>query len=151
MHPLIELWNARCGALPKVRVETPDRTRLIEKAMKACPDMDKWAEAIDRIAASAYCNGINDSGWRASFRFLLNERTLANALEGVYDDRSCMSKTPTSAPRDAPWTPPEWFCRRVLTPYNRKHELSVVQKKWLDAYLLHEPIPDEMPEEMEGK
>ena len=107
MNPLIDLWNARCGPLPKVRVETPDRLRLIEKALKVCPDMDKWAEAIDRIAASAYCNGINDSGWRASFRFLLNERTLANALEGMYDDRTPVIRYGSFDPTVGKPLPPE--------------------------------------------
>lgn len=152
MHPLIEMWNAACGALPKVRKESPVLSGLIARRMAEHPDIEQWREVIRRIAASAYCNGINDAGWRASFRFLLNERTFRYAMAGTYDDRPIYQPfgpdTTRAVIHNGIDPLPEWFCRHVLAPYNRKRELSVAQKKWLDIYLLNEELPQEKPEDI---
>lgn len=95
MNLLIVLWNAHSGPLAKVRVSTASRTAKIAKRLKACPDLTLWQEAIERIAASRWCRGENPNGWRATFDFLLQEQTLARALEGVYDDRTIQATRPS--------------------------------------------------------
>ncbi len=88
MSPLIALWNAESGALPKIRRASPKLAALVDLRMAEHPDLAEWREVIRRIASSPYCNGVNEAGWRANFRFLLNERTFRYALAGTYDDRT---------------------------------------------------------------
>ncbi len=44
-------------------------------------------EAIGKIEASPFCTGRTEQGFKATFDFILQNKTLAGALEGKYDNR----------------------------------------------------------------
>jgi hypothetical protein len=44
-----------------------------------------WREALDRAAASPFCRGENDRGWRADVDWFLRPDTATKILEGKYD------------------------------------------------------------------
>lgn len=87
LHWLARLWNEECGALRKCEGVSEARMRKIRSRLKEKKDPDFWRAVVRRIAASAFCGGKNDRGWRADFDFLLKPDTAERVLEGKYDDR----------------------------------------------------------------
>lgn len=90
---LASLWNDNCGELPKVQKLSPKRKVKAASRLKAEPSPEYWESVIKRIAASDFCNGDNNSGWKADFDFLVQPDTHLKALEGKYDNRLGGSKT----------------------------------------------------------
>lgn len=82
-----ELWNANCGALPRIRRLSADRLRTWQVRWREEPDEGFWVNAIKRVAASPFCNGENDRGWRANIDFLLRQGRANRAQEGLYDGK----------------------------------------------------------------
>ena len=65
-HWLAELWNSHRGKLPFCRIPvSPQRLKLIKARVKSEPDPKVWADVIQRLAESRFCNGENDRGWVA--------------------------------------------------------------------------------------
>ncbi len=88
---LAETWNRlRAPGQPEVRVALltsgSPRWRSAQARLVEVPDADHWTEVIRRIAASPFCRGENDRGWKADFEFMLRRETHIKALEGKYDD-----------------------------------------------------------------
>lgn len=50
--------------------------------------INKVYEAIQRCAASSFCNGHNERNWKADFDFVFNANKMARILEGKYDDET---------------------------------------------------------------
>ena len=89
---LAEAWNEhRHPSQPEVKPETltagSKRWNQAKSRLADNPSMDYWVEIIKRIAASNFCRGDNDRGWRASFGFLVQPETHIKATEGAYDNR----------------------------------------------------------------
>ena len=89
-NDLASLWNEVCGnLLPKVSKLTGKRkqhanARLAEKDRSP----DWWRAYFARIAASSFCRGENQRGWRADFDFATrSEDVVVSVLEGKYDNR----------------------------------------------------------------
>lgn len=78
--------HASKAGLPVPRKVTADRRRKIEARIREHGE-DAWAEACRRMAASAFCRGENDRGWRADLDFLCQPKSFNGLLEGKYDDR----------------------------------------------------------------
>jgi hypothetical protein len=85
---LMEAWNAgttlpiaRCAKL------TDGRRRKATARLKALP-LDDWRLVIERIEQSAFCHGVSDTGWVASFDWLLQADVPTKVMEGKYDDRA---------------------------------------------------------------
>lgn len=85
--PLETFWNTRSGNLPKIREVTAKRQRKWRALWREKPDEAYWASVIDRVSASAFCNGQNDRGWRADIDFFLQPDTHVKVLEGKYDGK----------------------------------------------------------------
>jgi hypothetical protein len=86
--PLVQIWNQESGPeLPKVRECSPKSKR--EKAANARwqerPNPDEWKEAIRKINSNPFLRGENDTGWKASFDWLLKPGNFTKVIEGVYD------------------------------------------------------------------
>ena len=47
----------------------------------------EWIEVVKKLSNSSFCNGKNDSGWKANFDFLVKPGTNVKVLEGNYDNR----------------------------------------------------------------
>lgn len=86
--PVLELadaWNRMAAEndLPKVILMTPARRRSLA-ARVAEVGWDSMQRAIGIVAGSAFCRGVNDTGWRADFDFILQPKSLIRLLEGRY-------------------------------------------------------------------
>jgi DNA-binding Lrp family transcriptional regulator len=92
---IVTAWNAiaEAGDLPVVMKMTKRRERAIDLRI-AEVGFDAMCEAVRKVAASSFCHGQNERGWRADFDFLLQPTKLIATLEGRYDNR-----TPKAQPK----------------------------------------------------
>lgn len=93
VRSLARLWNEhKHPAMPEVdpsKLSTASpRYRFARQRLVEQPDLDYWRQVIERIAASPFCRGENQRGWRADFAFLVRAETHLKVLEGKYDDRA---------------------------------------------------------------
>lgn len=84
---LAELWNKKAEGLPSVRECAGKRLRAAKSAWDSQPDPEFWIALIDRVKASDFCIGKNDTGWKATFDWFVREGTANKILEGAYDNR----------------------------------------------------------------
>lgn len=82
----ISAWNSNCGLLPKATFTEKRKTHITQR-LKENPDIAYWQSVFQRVAASSFCNGTNDRGWRATIEFILRPDTHIKAMEGIYDNR----------------------------------------------------------------
>ncbi len=80
-----EIWNLNCSPLPTARETGLARLRHWRNRWREKPDAEYWASVVKRLAASPFCQGKNDSGWRANIDFFLRPQTHVKAMEGQYD------------------------------------------------------------------
>jgi hypothetical protein len=85
--PLLKIWNENRGPLPEAKEcrEGTKRGRAAASRWREKPDSDHWVSVARRLAASPFCCGENQSGWRATFDFFVQPDTATKALEGKYD------------------------------------------------------------------
>lgn len=82
---LMQIWNSNCGALTQASRMTRERKTVCKIRWNEMPDESYWIAVAKRLAASSFCNGENDRGWKANFDFFLRAKTAVKALEGQYD------------------------------------------------------------------
>jgi hypothetical protein len=88
-HPLFWIWNENKAHDQPEALECSGqrlvyaRTRWNEK-----PDPTYWTEIVKKIAASSFCRGDNNRGWKADLDFLVQPETHFRVLEGKYSDRN---------------------------------------------------------------
>lgn len=91
IHPLVDLWNLWCEKLPKVNHTNASRRKKCEARFRESPEgikpNDYFSEIVRKIAASDFCNGKSERGWRATFDWLLQPETHLKVSEGKYDNR----------------------------------------------------------------
>lgn len=90
---LRDLWNAGCGTLPQCIELGTERRRHAQQRLKDRP-LEQWVSVVARIRESAFCNGQNDRGWRATFDWLIRPDTAAKVLEGKYDSAKRVQQPP---------------------------------------------------------
>lgn len=94
-HPLVEIWNENCGALPKVRSLSKTRLEKAKKSFTEEPDVEFWVAVAQKMAASTFCTGGPDGvGWRADFDFFIRIDKAYKAIEGSYDRDSLRPERP---------------------------------------------------------
>ena len=49
--------------------------------------VEHYEAAVLRVAASSFCNGAGDRGWKADFDWILGAETVPRVMEGKYDNR----------------------------------------------------------------
>lgn len=82
----VAMWNANRGPLGKAG-DLSDQRRKHLRARLGERSLDEWATIVRRIAASSFCRGDGDRGWRASFSWLIESPEPAlKVLEGKYDN-----------------------------------------------------------------
>lgn len=84
---LVAIWNSNRGELAEVVKLTTDRGRRAKARLQERPDLGWWVSVAQRIAASAFCCGKNDRGWRADFDFFVRPGSAEKTMEGKYDER----------------------------------------------------------------
>lgn len=92
VQEVIDAWNNNRDKLPAIRAVSATRKKKIQTRLKDFPEIETWVEAINKLAESDFCNGLNDRSWVASFNFLLQPESIPKILEGVYDNRKHLSK-----------------------------------------------------------
>lgn len=100
LHPLAELWNQECGAkLGTVRKVSPGTKRYKAAAARWSeePTAEFWTPILRRIAASDFCNGSGDRGWKAHFDWLIEPNTAEKVLNGMYDNKGLRVVDPIAA------------------------------------------------------
>lgn len=70
---------------------TAERVKKIS-ARLAESGKDAWEQACKKMAASSFCRGVNNSGWKADLDFLLQPSSFNRILEGRYDDRKVVAR-----------------------------------------------------------
>ncbi len=100
---VVTTWNASPGVskvqqLTKARLKKL-RVRLAEDYFRA-----HWRTGIERVAASPFCTGQGERGWRADLDWFLRPDTLTQVLEGKYDGRIAMRAPASPAPKFVPPT-----------------------------------------------
>ncbi len=81
------LWNEHCGSLAKVRGTNAARNIRIKERLKEEPNLMAWAEVIQSVAKSDFCNGKSPTRWKADFDWLLQPEVRLKVLEGKYENR----------------------------------------------------------------
>ncbi len=106
---LLAVWNENRGPLPAAEALNEERKRKANSRLRDCPDLERWATGIRKAAASSFCRGENDRGWRATFDFFLKPSTLTKALEGAYEGKTLRSGYGyTGLAHRAAFTPPSF-------------------------------------------
>jgi hypothetical protein len=84
-NAFISYWNSK-KTLPKIRAFNGKRVTKLNSRMKEESFMSGWREAVDKMAASPFCCGQNDRGWKVDVSwFLENSDNYVKVLEGKYD------------------------------------------------------------------
>lgn len=96
---LVEIWNEHCGKLPKVQRTNRSRDSKIAVRWKE-QSPDEWVGTVKKIAASDFCNGKSNTGWRATFDWLIKPETWLKVNEGKYDNNRGRKQTFQSAKYD---------------------------------------------------
>lgn len=87
-------WNSLPAHFPKVRVLSSDRRKSIQARLKEDGWMESLDKALEKVAASDFCNGVNDRGWVADLDWFIRPGTVDRILEGKHDNRTPAASTP---------------------------------------------------------
>lgn len=82
---LIEAWN-KTNSIPAARI-TEKRRKSINARLGDSYFRDNFETAISKIAASDFCAGKNDRGWRPDIDWFLRPDSIVRTMEGKYDNR----------------------------------------------------------------
>lgn len=81
-------WNSK-KSLPTIREITQGRRKQLAIRMREKTFAENWQLIVDKIAASKFCTGQNDRGWKVDVDWTLkNETNYVKVLEGKYDNPS---------------------------------------------------------------
>ena len=83
---VINLYNSICKSLPAVRKLTTYRENVILETLKKI-SIEDFKSCFEKAEASSFLKGKNESGWQASFDWLIIEDNIVKVLEGNYADR----------------------------------------------------------------
>lgn len=96
--PADDAFSVFCEAVASSPIAVPrkltaDRRRKIEARLRE-HGPEVWREACQRVAASPFCRGKNDRGWRADLDFLLQPKSFNRLIEGGYDQTEPRGHSP---------------------------------------------------------
>ena len=90
---IVALWNDICGnCLPKVKALNENRRQKIKCRLDEwSKDSDEWTtkarELFERVIASDFLRGNNNTGWAATFDWMFeNPKNWVKVIEGNYDN-----------------------------------------------------------------
>ena len=86
----------RCG-LPLAQALTPARQASLRHRLQECGGLAGWQRAVEKLAASDFCRGQNEYGWKAGLDFVLQAKSFTRLLEGRYDNRTPPKASMTAA------------------------------------------------------
>lgn len=82
----VDIWNdmAKKMGLSQVQKLTDQRKSKLNARLKSCGGLDGWRAAVEKASKSAFLTG--ETGWRADFDFMLQEKSFTKLMEGAYDN-----------------------------------------------------------------
>jgi hypothetical protein len=85
IQTVLNAWSSMASrtGLPGVRLLNDQRVKRLKRCLEQV-GVKGMLEAIDKVERSRWCNGENSTGWRASFDFILQQKSLAGLLEHGY-------------------------------------------------------------------
>jgi biotin operon repressor len=83
---LIERWNKIPG-ISRALKATDDRQRAFKARVRDPEWITQVDAALSRMAASSFCRGGGDKGWKADIDWFLKPNTFVKIFEGRYDDQ----------------------------------------------------------------
>lgn len=84
---IFDAYNSICTSMPPVETFSESRKKAI-RSMLRTRSPDEVKQLFARAQASPFLTGTNDTGWRASFDWIMNQSNAAKILEGNYDRRN---------------------------------------------------------------
>lgn len=85
---LFEIYNLHRGFLPEATKLTTERARRCKARLTSNNGafIERFTQAVQRAAASPFCRGESENGWKLTFDFLIaNDTNFIKVLEGKYD------------------------------------------------------------------
>jgi hypothetical protein len=78
-------WNRLRGKLPKVDSFTEGRRKKVKARLAQGLTLDRFAEAVENCRGKPFLSGVNDSGWTATFDWLVaNGENVEKAINNPY-------------------------------------------------------------------
>ncbi|HEV2174011.1 MAG TPA: hypothetical protein VGR71_10605 [Nitrospira sp.] len=78
-------WNKRRGELPRVEKFSDPRRKKVQTRMNEGLTLDRFIEAIENCRTKPFLRGVNDSGWTATFDWLIdNAVNVEKAINNPY-------------------------------------------------------------------
>ena len=87
----VDDYNRICKSLPKCERMTAKRSKGISNILKKFSE-EEILTVFEKLEASDFCTGKNDSGWKANIDFILREDKFVSTLEGRYDNKKPASR-----------------------------------------------------------
>jgi len=118
---VVEKWNAK--GLTKCVAISDQRKSRIKARQRSRFWCENWVQALDIIAESDFCKGVNDRGWKAHIDwFISSDRVVINAMEGKYGK----PKAPTRkmAIEDTPGNPHYDYKRGLISKKEYQERIS---------------------------
>lgn len=86
----VSLWVEEAGdRLGKPRGVSRTRRAHIKARLSENPDLEYWRQVFKNVAASDFCNGHNDRGWKASIDWVIrNDENHLKISEGKYANKN---------------------------------------------------------------
>lgn len=93
VQEFVAVWNTLAG-LPRCLNLSDARRRKIETRLRDAFFSANWREAMPKVQASQFCQGVNDRGWRADIDWFLQPDTCAKIIEGKYQNTTTKPTRP---------------------------------------------------------
>lgn len=87
VQEVFDEWNRAAvkSGLPQCLVVSDKRRRTLCVRLREDFFTANWKPAISRVAASKFCQGDSERGWRASLDWFIQPDSVAKIMEGKYD------------------------------------------------------------------
>ena len=87
-HPFAEIWNSSRGPLPEIKSFSHGRLAKC-RAREREVNEEEFREIVQLAAATPFCIGVNDRGWKVNFDWLIeNDTNLLKVKEGRYSQEA---------------------------------------------------------------
>lgn len=93
LEEVFNSWN-KLSPLPQCLVVSTKRRSQIEMRLRDKFFATNWREAMQKIHASPFCNGVNDRGWKATFDWFLQPDSCLKVMEGKYANNGSTPNKP---------------------------------------------------------
>lgn len=85
---IVNLFNATCTTLPKVKMISEKRKKLIKGVYEVLNyDMDSLKVLFIKVSKSDFLLGKNKESWTCNFDWIMNQNNMIKILEGNYDNK----------------------------------------------------------------